>query len=99
RRKEMVVDESRAGVGWVEKAGAEVLGFLQRHVAAGAVLHRLLGIVETARAVARHAAEQVGVVVILAAQEFLIFVQLLWNADLVAGGTKLRRAQERFQKC
>ena len=36
---------------------------------------------------------------ILAAQEFLILVQLLWNADLVAGGTKIRRAQKRFQEC
>ena len=98
RRKEMVVNKPRALVGRVEKIRSEVLGFLQRHVAAGAVLHRLLRVIETARAVAGHAAQQIRVVVILAAQEFLVLVQVRRNADLVAGRAKIRRAHERLQE-
>ena len=94
----MVVDESRARLGRVEKIGAKIPGFLERHVAAGAVPDRFLRIVKTARAVARNAAEQIGVVVILAAQEFLIFVQFQRDADFVAGGTELRRPHGRFEK-
>ena len=96
RRKEMVVDFELPGI--IEFPRAEVRRLLQRHVAAGAVRHRLFRVIKTARAVAGHTAEEVGVVVILAAQEFFIFVQLLRDADLVTGGTKFRGAHEWFQK-
>ena len=46
---------------------------------------------------AGHAAEQVGVVMVLPAEEFLVVVDRVRNAHLVAGGAELRRLVERLQ--
>ena len=94
----MIVDITRGVVRGVEEVRPEILRFLQRHVATGAILHGLRRVVEAARAMSGHAAEQVRVIMVLAAEEILVVVQVAGNADLVAGRTKLRRAHERFQE-
>src|SRR5439155_24332433 len=58
----------------------------------------LVRIIKTPRAVARHAAQQIGVVVVLPAQKLLVLVQLVRNTDLVAGGAKLRGFVQRFEE-
>ena len=71
---------------------------LQRHVADRAVLLGLRRVVEAPRAVAGDAAEQVRVVVVLAAQELLVVVQLDRQADLVAGRAELGGLVERLEE-
>ena len=77
---------------------AEIVGRLQRHVAAVAVGLGLLRVVETARSDARHTAQQVVVVVVLAAQELLVVGHLLGQVHFVAGRTELGRLVERLEK-
>ena len=55
-------------------------------------------VVEAARAVAGDAAEQEGVVVVLAAEELLVVVQFAGDADLVAGRAELGRLVQRLQE-
>ncbi len=82
----------------VEILGAEIHARLQRHVADGAVLLRLWRVVEAAGAVARDAAEQVRVVMVLAAKELLVVVQFHRQAHLVAGRAELGGLVERLQE-
>jgi hypothetical protein len=61
-------------------AGAEIFGFLERHVAAVAVELRFGRVVKSAGIVAGDAAQEVGVIGILAPEEFLIFVEFMRDA-------------------
>src|SRR6185369_3913845 len=94
--KEMAVNEARGLVGGIEKVRAEIRGFLERHVAGSAVLFGLVRIIKAARTVAGNTAEQIAVVMILAAQKIFIVIQIPRDADFMAGRAKLRRAHERF---
>ena len=96
--EKMTMDETRRGIRLVEKVRTKILRLFQRHVATRTIRLRLLRVIKTSRAVTRHAAEEVGVVMILAAQEFLILVQLLREADFVTGGAKFRRAHDGLEK-
>src|ERR1051325_5609453 len=88
-----------ADVVGVENLRAEiVLRDLQRHVAAVAVELRDGRIIKAARIVARDAAQEVSVVMILAAQEFLIVIEFVWDADFVAGGAGIGGLVQRLQK-
>src|SRR5712692_3808726 len=78
----------------VKILAAEIAARFQRHVTAGTVGLGLRWIVEAARADARNATQQVGVVVVLTAQEFFVVVQLNGDADLVANRAELCAAVE-----
>jgi len=90
------VNIARGWIGGVEEVGAEILRLLQRHMTAGAVYNGLIRVIKTAGAVAGHTAEEEAVVMVLAAQELFVVVQLLRNADLVTGGAEFRGAHEGF---
>jgi len=95
-REAVVVDLPDAGP--VAVLRPEVLARQERHVARGAVLLGLGRVVEAPHAVARDAAEQIGVVVVLAAEELLVVVQLLRQGDLVARRAELRGLVERLEE-
>ena len=80
--EEMVVDAELASA--VEIPSPKITRRHQVHVAAGTLLLSLGGKVEALGSV-RDAAEEVGVVVVLAAEEFLVMVQFLGQMYFVAG--------------
>ena len=84
--------------GIVEDFRTKVRRLAQRHVAAVAVLLCLGRIVKTAGSVAGNSAEQIRIVVVLAAQKFLVVVQLERQADLVACAAELFRFVKRLQE-
>src|SRR5215207_7634203 len=94
----MIVDEACFGIRGVEVIGGKVLRCLQRHMAAIAILLCFFGVIETARVVARYAAQEKGVVMILTAEEFLVLGKLLWKGNFVARGTELRGLHERLEE-
>ena len=94
--EEVVVDLPRALA--VEVPGAEVVRGQQVHVALGAVRLRHRRVVEAPRPVAGDAREQVGVVVVLPADEILVVVQGEGQADLVAGRAELGALDDRLQE-
>ena len=77
---------------------ARTRGVRAGHVAARAIPGRLLRIIKAARAMPGHTAQQVSVVMVLTAQELLVLVQLLRNADFMARRAKFRRPVERLQE-
>ena len=88
RGKKMIVDEALGLIRRVEKVRPEILRRDQRHVTVIAILLSLGREIERACAVAR-ATEHERIVVILAAQPFLVVIHRERNADLVAGRTEL----------
>src|SRR5688572_22761947 len=68
---------------------SEVVGGLQRHVTAVAIQLGFGRIIKCPSIMAGNAAEQVGIIRVLTAQEFFIFIELVRDADLMASGTKL----------
>ena len=94
--EQVVVDRQPAAV--IERPGSEVGRRLQRHMAAVAIILRRGRVVEAPRAVARHTAEQVRVVVILAAQELLVVGQFLRQVHLMADRAELRLLVKRLQE-
>src|SRR5438067_2004761 len=82
----------------VEEFRAEIARRLQRQVAAGAILLSFLRVIEAAGAVTGNAAEQIAVVMILAAEEFQVLGQLVRQADLMASGAKLGALMEWLEK-
>src|SRR5262249_32631803 len=68
----------------VKILAAEIAAGFQRHMTFGAVRLGFGRIIKATCAHAGNSAQQVGVVMILAAQEFLVVVQLNRNAYLVA---------------
>src|SRR5436309_8695238 len=93
----MVMDAQEA-IGRAEEFRAEIIGGSQWHVAATAIELRLFGVIKAAGAVAGNSAQQVGIIMILPAQELLVLRQFDGQADLVAGGTKLRLLVQRLQE-
>ena len=97
--KQMIMNAAdRIGGGGIENPRAEIIGGLQWHVASVAIGLGLFRIIETAGVVAGNTAQQIGVVVILTAQEFFVVIQILRDADLVAGGAKLGLFVQRLEK-
>ena len=92
----MVVDAQLGGAG--EQLGAEIARRLERHVAAAAIRLGLRRVVEAARAVPRNAAQQERIVMVLAAEEFLVVVQRQRQVHLVAGRAELGRAVKVLQE-
>ncbi len=95
RGKQVLVDLEHTAV--IEIRGAEIVGFRQRHVAAVAVVLGLRRVVEARYAVTGHAAQVVGIVMVLAPQPF-VMIELLGQMHFVAGATIFRSLVQRFQK-
>ena len=96
-REKMIVDAQRL-VRRIEELRAKITARLQRHVAACAILLRLLRVVESACVVTRHPAQEISVVMILAAEEVLVLRHVVRQADLVARRAEFRRAHDRLEK-
>src|SRR5262249_10972226 len=82
----------------IEVLVAEVVARLPRHVALGTVGLGHRRIVETAGSMAGNAAEQVAVVMVLAAQELLVEIDGHGDADLMAGRAELRCLVKRLEE-
>src|SRR5947207_822872 len=94
----MIVDAQDV-IGWVKVSSPEILGrSLEGHVTAVTVLLRLLRVIKTAGFVAGNAAQQVSIVMVLAAEELFVMVEFVRNADLVAGGTEFRSLVQILKK-
>ena len=89
RRKQMIVNFQR--IVRAEKSRAEIIRSLQRHMASRAVQLRFRRIIERPGIMAGHTAEQVGIVMILPAQPFLVMIQLAGNAHLMASRAEFSR--------
>src|SRR5204863_5130384 len=85
-------------VGVIEEFGPKISRGLQWHMAPAAILLCFFGIVEAPRAVARDAAEQIGVVRILAPEEVLVLCEFGGETHLMAGGAEFRGAMERLEE-
>ena len=72
-------------------------GFLQRHVTTIAIGLSFRGVIKTGDAVARHAREAEGVVVVLASKPF-VPIEFHWQVDFVARATEFRRLVEWLQE-
>jgi len=96
--EEVVVDAQHM-IGGIEELRSEIIDRgLERHMAAVAVLLRFLRVIKAAGLVPRHTAEQVSIVMILPSQELFIVVELVGNADLVAGRAELRALMQVLQE-
>src|SRR5229473_2484946 len=82
----------------VEILAAEVAARRKRHVTSGTVGIGLGWIVKTACPNAGNATQQIGIVMVLATQEFLVVVQLDGDAYLVANRAEFRAAMERLEE-
>ena len=96
RREEMIVYAQLVGAG--EEFRSEVVRRMKRHVAVGAILLGVIGIIETAGAVPRHAAEQIRIVVILPAEKILVVIEFAGQAHLVAGRAEFGRLVKRLEE-
>src|ERR1041385_7341620 len=65
---------------------------------ASAVGHGLFRVIKAARSMPRNAAEQIGVIMILPAQELLVLAQFLRDADFMTGRTKLSAPHEGLEE-
>ena len=95
-REEVVMDGQPAGI--VVELRSKIGGTFERHVAGGTTLLGHCRVVETPCAMAGDPGEEKGVVVVLAAEKFLVGGQFLGEVDLVAGGAELRVAVEVLEK-
>src|SRR6267378_2238107 len=98
RKKMMVNCQHLAGRFRVVKFSPKISRGRKRHVTGGTILFCRLGIIETARTMARNSTEQIGVIMILAAEEFLVLVEFGGQAHFVASRAKLSGLVEGFQK-
>ena len=98
RGEKVIVDEALRRVGGVKKVRAEILGSLEWHVTAIAVLLGLGRIVERARPMAGSAAKQIGVVVVLPALELFVAGHLEGQPHFVTDRAVFRRLHERLEK-
>jgi len=97
-RKKVIVDKAVGLIRGIKEARPKIRGSLQRHMATGAILLGTFRVIKAARIVAGNAAEQIGVVMVLAPEEFLVLRHLVGEADLVTDGTELGRAHEGFEE-
>src|SRR5258706_7725994 len=86
RREEMIVNGEHIRV---EKLCAKIARGLQGHMAARTIELGLVRIIKAAGVVARDAAQEKCVVMILAAKEVLVLREVTRQTHLVTGGTKL----------
>ena len=79
--------------------GGEVIRFFQRHMAFGTIELSLIGVVKCACIDTGNTREKKGVVVILASEELLIFIDGFRDADLVTDRAEFCGFVERFKEC
>ncbi len=93
-REEVIVYRQSSFIG----TRTEVIRFLPRHVTDVAIHLCLRGIVEALRSVSRYAAQQIGIVVVLATHKLAVVIEFKWQMDLVAGRAEIGRLMERLQE-